>query len=95
MPDAMPHSMLMIDGLRKRAEEFDVLHFHIDLFHFPLFHSLAGRTLTTLHGRQDLGDLGAFYSRFREMPLVSHLGRPAQSIAQHQIHDDDPPRHSG
>src|ERR1700723_4774205 len=53
------------------AEEFDVLHFHIDLFHFPLFHSLAGRTLTTLHGRQDLGDLGTFYSRFREMPLVS------------------------
>ena len=71
MPDAIPHSMLMIDSLRERAEEFDVLHFHIDLFHFPLFHSLAGRTLTTLHGRQDLGDLGAFYSRFSEMPLVA------------------------
>jgi len=61
----------MIDNLRERAEEFDVLHFHIDLFHFPLFRSLASRTLTTLHGRQDLGDLGTFYSRFREMPLVS------------------------
>ena len=71
MPDALPHSMLMIDNLRERAEEFDVLHFHIDLFHFPLFRSLASRTLTTLHGRQDLGDLGAFYSRFSEMPLVS------------------------
>ena len=71
MPNAIPHSMLMIDSLRERAEEFDVLHFHIDLFHFPLFHSLAGRTLTTLHGRQDLGDLGAFYSRFSEMPLVA------------------------
>ena len=51
--------------------EFDVLHFHIDLFHFPLFRSLAARTLTTLHGRQDLGDLKPFYSRFRDMPLVS------------------------
>ena len=71
MPDVIPHSMLMIDNIRERAEEFDVLHFHIDLFHFPLFRSLASRTLTTLHGRQDLGDLGAFYSRFREMPLVS------------------------
>jgi glycosyltransferase involved in cell wall biosynthesis len=71
MPDAIPHSMLMIDKVRQRAEEFDVLHFHIDLFHFPLFRSLASRTLTTLHGRQDLGDLGTFYSRFREMPLVS------------------------
>ena len=71
MPDVIPHSMLMIDNVRERAEEFDVLHFHIDLFHFPLFRSLASRTLTTLHGRQDLGDLGTFYSRFSEMPLVS------------------------
>jgi glycosyltransferase involved in cell wall biosynthesis len=69
--DANPHYMMMIDKVCERAEEFDVLHFHIDLFHFPLFRSLANRTLTTLHGRQDLGDLGTFYSRFREMPLVS------------------------
>jgi glycosyltransferase involved in cell wall biosynthesis len=69
--DIVPHFMLMIDKVRERAEEFDVLHFHIDLFHFPLFRSLANQTLTTLHGRQDLGHLGTFYSRFREMPLVS------------------------
>ena len=69
--DTIPHFMLMIDKVRERAEEFDVIHFHIDLFHFPLFRSLAGRTLTTLHGRQDLGDLKPFYSRFGEMPLVS------------------------
>ena len=69
--DVLPHFMLMIDKVRERAEEFDVLHFHIDLFHFPLFRSLEARTLTTLHGRQDLGDLKPFYCRFGEMPLVS------------------------
>src|ERR1700728_2336300 len=69
--DVVPHFMLMIDKVRERAEEFDVLHFHIDLFHFPLFRSLAARTLTTLHGRQDLADLKPFYARFGEMPLVS------------------------
>jgi glycosyltransferase involved in cell wall biosynthesis len=69
--DIIPYFMLMIDKVRERAEEFDVLHFHIDLFHFPLFRSLAARTLTTLHGRQDLGDLKPFYRRFGEMPLVS------------------------
>jgi glycosyltransferase involved in cell wall biosynthesis len=69
--DTIPHFMLMIDKVRERAEEFDILHFHIDLFHFPVFRSLAARTLTTLHGRQDLGDLKPFYSRFGEMPLVS------------------------
>jgi glycosyltransferase involved in cell wall biosynthesis len=69
--DTIPHFMLMIDKVRERAEQFDVLHFHIDLFHFPLFRSLAARTLTTLHGRQDLGDLKPFYNRFGEMPLGS------------------------
>ena len=69
--DTIPHFMLMIDKVRERAEEFDILHFHIDLFHFPLFRSLANRTVTTLHGRQDLGDLKPFYRRFGEMPLVS------------------------
>ena len=69
--DIIPYFMLMIDKVRERAEEFDLLHFHIDLFHFPLFRSLAARTLTTLHGRQDLGDLKPFYGRFDEMPLVS------------------------
>ena len=69
--DSIPYFMVMIDKVRERAEEFELLHFHIDLFHFPLFRPLAGRTLTTLHGRQDLGDLKSFYSRFGDMPLVS------------------------
>jgi glycosyltransferase involved in cell wall biosynthesis len=69
--DTIPHFLLMIDKVRERADEFDIIHFHIDLFQFPLFRSLAGRTLTTLHGRQDLPDLKPFYSRFGEMPLVS------------------------
>jgi glycosyltransferase involved in cell wall biosynthesis len=69
--DTIPHFLLMLDKVRERADEFDVLHFHIDMFHFPLFRPLAARTLTTLHGRQDLADLKPFYSRFAKMPLVS------------------------
>jgi glycosyltransferase involved in cell wall biosynthesis len=69
--DIIPHYMLMVDKVRERADDFDLLHFHIDLFHFPLFRSLEARTLTTLHGRQDLSDLKPFYHRFRKMPLVS------------------------
>jgi glycosyltransferase involved in cell wall biosynthesis len=69
--DTIPYFMVMIDKVRERAEEFDILHFHIDAFHFPLFRSLAARTLTTLHGRLDLAGLKSFYRRFGEMPLVS------------------------
>jgi glycosyltransferase involved in cell wall biosynthesis len=53
------------------ASQFDVLHFHIDQFQFPIFHELASRTITTLHGRQDLPDLKHLYVGFPDMPLVS------------------------
>src|SRR2546428_1130144 len=69
--DPIPYYMLMLDRVRKLAEEFDVLHFHIDQFHFPLFSEMADRTVTTLHGRQDSPDLKPLYLGFSEMPLVS------------------------
>src|SRR6202166_4683365 len=69
--DPIPYYMLMLDRVRELAEEFDILHFHIDQFHFPIFRPMANRTVTTLHGRQDLPDLKPLYIGFSEMPLVS------------------------
>ena len=69
--DPLPHYMVMLDRVRRRAQEFDVLHFHIDYLHFPLFRDLAARTLTTQHGRLDLPDLPVAYRAFPEFPLVS------------------------
>jgi glycosyltransferase involved in cell wall biosynthesis len=69
--DPIPYYMLMLDRVRQHADEFDILHFHIDQFHFPLFRDRALRTVTTLHGRQDLPDLKALYAGFGDMPLVS------------------------
>jgi hypothetical protein len=62
------------------AEEFDILHFHIDQFHFPLFRQIADRTVTTLHGRQDLPDLKPLYLGFSDMPLVSSRCLPWTGI---------------
>jgi glycosyltransferase involved in cell wall biosynthesis len=69
--DRIPYHMIMLDRVRRRAAEFDVLHFHIDLLQFPLIHDFADRTLTTLHGRLDLPDLQPFYAAFPAMPLAS------------------------
>ena len=69
--DSIPHQMIMLDKVRERADEFEILHFHTDYLHFPLFRSERSRTLTTLHGRQDLPDHMPFYRRFSDMPLVS------------------------
>ena len=69
--DHLPHQVVMLEEIRRRAHEFDVLHFHIDLLHFPLIRDFADRTVTTLHGRLDLPDLKPFYTAFPGIPLVS------------------------
>jgi len=34
--DHIPYYMLMLDRVRECADDFDILHFHIDVFQFPL-----------------------------------------------------------
>src|ERR1041385_4004543 len=55
--DHIPYYMIMMDRVRERMYEFDIIHFHIDQFQYPMFRRHAERTVTTLHGRQDLPDL--------------------------------------
>ena len=74
--DSLPYNILMLDRVARQAQSFDVLHFHIDYFHYPQFRALSNRVLTTLHGRLDLPDLQPVYRAFPEMPLVS--------ISEHQ-----------
>ena len=61
----------MLDEVRRRQDEFDVLHFHIDLLHFPFFEDNAERTLTTIHGRLDIKDLAGAYARWPRYRLAS------------------------
>ena len=61
----------MLHELHSRRHEFDILHFHVDLIHFPFFADHAARTVTTLHGRLDLKDLTEAYGRWSQFPLVS------------------------
>jgi glycosyltransferase involved in cell wall biosynthesis len=63
--------LAMLAEVRRRADEFDVIHFHTDLLHFPMFEDIAERTITTLHGRLDLKDLPEVYRRWTNYPLVS------------------------
>src|SRR6201996_7300182 len=69
--NSTPYNLIALDLVSRQREEFDVIHFHVDFFHYPLFRNLAHKTLTTLHGRQDLPELPAIYRAFPHMPLVS------------------------
>lgn len=71
--------MTMLSEVLARADEFDVIHFHTDMIHFPFFERYADKTVTTLHGRLDMKDLPDVYERWPEFGLVSisdHQRRP-------------------
>ena len=68
--DLASHMSMLAEVLR-RADDFDVIHFHTDMIHFPFFERIANKTLTTLHGRLDMKDLPEVYERWPQFGLVS------------------------
>jgi glycosyltransferase involved in cell wall biosynthesis len=63
--------LVMLDQVRRRAGEFDIIHLHVDVLPFPVFRDLSHQCLVTLHGRLDLPDFRPIYEAFPSMPLVS------------------------
>jgi glycosyltransferase involved in cell wall biosynthesis len=69
--DQLAHHYVMLEDVMERAEDFDIIHFHVDYLHFPLSRIAGFPHVTTLHGRLDLPDLVPLYRKYREMPVVS------------------------
>lgn len=55
----------------RMASQFDIVHFHTDYLHLPVWRSVSTPMLTTLHGRLDMPDLDTMFEEFLEMPVVS------------------------
>jgi glycosyltransferase involved in cell wall biosynthesis len=68
-----PNALLvtMIEQVCRRAKEFDLLHFHLDYYPFPLMARQSTPFLTTLHGRLDLPEHAPVFSTFPTIPVVS------------------------
>lgn len=69
--DPLIHHLIMLEEVFQDADDYDVIHFHLDLLHYPLARRHAHPCLTTLHGRLDIPDLELIHRTYREMPLVS------------------------
>ncbi|PHN47978.1 glycosyltransferase family 4 protein [Pseudomonas amygdali] len=65
-----PH-LVMMERVRRRAQEFDIIHFHLDFYPFSLFSRQPTPFVTTLHGRVDLPALKPVFNTFADMPLIS------------------------
>lgn len=69
--DHLATMLVMLRDVRRRAHEFDIIHFHVDILQQPLFEAMQHRTVTTMHGRLDLPDYMPIYEAFPETPFVS------------------------
>ena len=87
--DVAAHLAMLYD-VRRHFGDFDVLHFHLEPLHYPVFEGRSQRTLTTLHGRLDLKDIPGLYERWRDFPLVSisnsqRLPLPTVQLGRHGL----------
>jgi glycosyltransferase involved in cell wall biosynthesis len=69
--DPFVYHAILYDQVLSRQDDFDVVHFHTDYFHFPFSNNLDLLNVTTVHGRLDIPDLLPLYRHFQKMPIVS------------------------
>src|SRR5690349_15518181 len=63
--------MAMLEQVRRRAADFDFLHFHLDYYPFSLFSRQRTPYATTLHGRLDLPEHQPVFDTFSDAPVIS------------------------
>src|SRR5262245_2633653 len=68
-PNALHMSVL--EKVRQRASDFDLLHFHLDYYPFSLFSRQSTPFVTTWHGRLDLSEHQVVFSTFPDAPVIS------------------------
>lgn len=69
--DPISHHLLMLEKLYQRENEFDIIHFHIGMLHYPLVRRSTMPSITTMHGRLDIKDFQTILSEFSEIPSIS------------------------
>ena len=65
-----PHAF-MLELVAREADQFDIIHCHLDYLPFSLLARERTPFVTTLHGRLDLPELKPVFKLFETVPLVS------------------------
>jgi len=86
--ETLPHHVRLMELVFADVSRFDVIHFHCDYLHFPLLRRHPCASITTLHGRLHVPDLGPLFEEYSEVPLVSISNdqrRPIPGVDQSEI----------
>src|SRR5262245_13442951 len=71
MSDALAPHLVELSRAFARADDFDLIHCHVDYLAFPFAGLVETPTIHTMHGRLDLPHVRMVLSHFDEVPLVS------------------------
>ena len=82
MRDYLAPHIVMIEQLARRADEFDIIHLHLDYLGYPILRRAATPFLATLHGRLDLPELARLYETFDDVPVVSISNSQREPLPQ-------------
>jgi len=83
---APPLHLAMIGEVLQRADEFDVIHSHVDYFPWAFAPFVRTPLITTMHGRLDVAYWPPLIERFPKTPLVSishHQRAPLAALHPH------------
>jgi glycosyltransferase involved in cell wall biosynthesis len=69
-------------ALGAEADQFDIIHSHLDFLSFPMSRRCPTPVLTTLHGRLDLPELVPMFREYTDMQLVSISNAQRQPLPQ-------------
>jgi glycosyltransferase involved in cell wall biosynthesis len=62
---------VMLEQVLKRADEFDIAHFHCDYWHLSYLRSMNTTTVTTMHSRLDYKPLSTIYDYHPDFNAIS------------------------
>ncbi|MEO7002354.1 MAG: glycosyltransferase family 4 protein [Ktedonobacterales bacterium] len=69
--DAVAYHIALLDAVYRRADEFDVIHSHLDYLTLPFISRTSTPTVITLHGRLDLPEYRRVFSAWPDANLIS------------------------
>lgn len=82
LPDPWAYHLLELTHAFARAEEFDIIHCHVDYLAFPFTRLNHVASVHTLHGRLDMPHWIPLMEQYGDVPLVSISNAQRQPLKQ-------------
>ena len=81
-PPSLPSAKecVMLDQVAARADEFDIIHCHTELYHAAVLRPWAHKLVMTIHWRVDQLDRQHYFDHFRDLQVVAISSAQADAL---------------